>query len=1183
MQFIFWLVNIARMKLQVFILIILLQFSFLTLTIFSQHGKHYRDPFFGRVHQSWELKDNLPSSYVTSIFQSESGFIWLTTIQGLVQYDGLTFTTYNLTTNRELTGEHFTSIIEINPGELFLGSNGYGVFLFKNGLFTNIKVGKSVNSNTISKIYDTKEYGILICSEDGLFRYINGSVEQVITYPAVSSIKDMKVDRDGNLVLAVFKKGIVTLDKNFKIISERSFLIDEFKNPTSVYFDEKWNLWISTLDNLFYVSKGSPRKVFSGNQITKIEPGISGYLFITSDDGLISVNQETQTSTVYKNFSDRRVLSTFISKEDIIWVGTYNGLNSFRKSFINSISTDFGLGTNHVRAVYEDKDSNYWIGTVGAGLYKFDNRSRTLSSYSNLLKFKDIYSIYEDDDKTLWVASNNAFAKLTGDKIEVFSLGKSSGSAIRVITKNPISNELVLGTSNGEILSFNGNELKEIYKTDVNKDFIFSIVYTDSIAYIATTRGLFVVDDKMTTKHYSINQGLSVNSIRTIYKDDEGVVWIGTSGGGLSKRQNGRIYNYSTQDGLLSKYVWSIVEDNNSNFWLTSDEGISVINKNDIYLYDQKKIDKIPALMFGQLDGMIDPECNTGHNVGFRSSNEKIWFAGMGGVVIFHPDSLINSITPTPVYIRGISIDSKFYPPAESIEIPAGSTNIEVNFSTLNFGNNSHLNFRYKIFESNDEWIYTNKRSTIYLSNLNPGEYTLIIQADNGQEKWDLSEVKLTLIQLPKFYQTFWFRIFILLALGFFVFLFVKWRLKSLNAKNIELLSLIQNKVVAEEKLKDAFTYIQYVIDSIDTAIISIDENGNVTHSNKSADKFKNQSSNINSNDLWTLFPKLQFVEVYLKEAMNKREPKTYPQLIYIEQSIIQYFSLSIFPMEKSYQGGYVILIDDVSEQTKLQEVMIQSEKMLSVAGLAAGMAHEINNPLGTIVQGCQNILRRISFNLQKNVDIAEGIGINVAKIEEYFHKRQINDIVESMRVAASKASDIIKNMLQFSRRSESKMVEADIVQLINNTIELACSDFDLKKKFDIRSFEIVKEIDENLPLIPLTVTEIEQVLFNLIKNAVQAFKSNDKKTPKMVIRAYEFNKFVKIEVEDNGPGIPDNVKSRIFEPFFTTKDVGEGTGLGLSVSYMIIANNHNGRLSVESTEGVGAKFIIELPLQKRD
>jgi len=171
--------------------------------------------------------------------------------------------------------------------------------------------------------------------------------------------------------------------------------------------------------------------------------------------------------------------------------------------------------------------------------------------------------------------------------------------------------------------------------------------------------------------------------------------------------------------------------------------------------------------------------------------------------------------------------------------------------------------------------------------------------------------------------------------------------------------------------------------------------------------------------------------------------------------------------------------------------------------------------------------------------------------------------------------------MLQFSRRSESKKVEYSLPKLIDETLELAYNDYDLKKRFDFRRIQFNKEYDDSVNDIKLTVTEIQQVIFNILQNAAHAIKTENHPTkkPEITIRILQELKYIRMEIEDNGPGIDEKTRNRIFEPFFTTKDVGEGTGLGLSVSYMIITTNHNGMISVESVLGKGTKFIIKLPV----
>ncbi len=269
----------------------------------------------------------------------------------------------------------------------------------------------------------------------------------------------------------------------------------------------------------------------------------------------------------------------------------------------------------------------------------------------------------------------------------------------------------------------------------------------------------------------------------------------------------------------------------------------------------------------------------------------------------------------------------------------------------------------------------------------------------------------------------------------------------------------------------------------------------------------------------------------------------------------------------------------DITERKKTQQMMIETEKMLTVSGLAAGMAHEINNPLGVILQSLQNIERRVRPDLKPNIEDAQKIGVDLERVREYLKKREILDFIATSRRAGERAAKIITNMLAFSRKGRSGIFPANIHKVIDNSIELAQSDFDLKKKFDFRNIRIVREYSNNLDWVSLNETEIEQVLLNLLKNAAQALSQQKSPEPAIVIRTDLQGNHAVITVADNGPGIPQDLQKRIIEPFFTTKEIGTGTGLGLYVSYAIITNNHKGSFSVDSTPGEGARFTIRLPI----
>lgn len=202
-------------------------------------------------------------------------------------------------------------------------------------------------------------------------------------------------------------------------------------------------------------------------------------------------------------------------------------------------------------------------------------------------------------------------------------------------------------------------------------------------------------------------------------------------------------------------------------------------------------------------------------------------------------------------------------------------------------------------------------------------------------------------------------------------------------------------------------------------------------------------------------------------------------------------------------------------------------------------------------------------------------------KMDEYIKERKILKFLDGIKHSANRAAQIVRNMLDFSRASNREKTIENVNNIIDNTVELALNDYDLKKKFDFKHIKINKiYLQHNLTILCIA-PEIEQVILNILKNAAYALYKDKINSPEITIKVYSAKDKVRIGIKNNGPIIPDKVKKRIFEPFFTSKDVGEGTGLGLSVSYFIVNNNHNGKIWFESEEKYGTEFFIELDLYK--
>jgi PAS domain S-box-containing protein len=389
----------------------------------------------------------------------------------------------------------------------------------------------------------------------------------------------------------------------------------------------------------------------------------------------------------------------------------------------------------------------------------------------------------------------------------------------------------------------------------------------------------------------------------------------------------------------------------------------------------------------------------------------------------------------------------------------------------------------------------------------------------------------------------------------------------------------------AEEDMVNAQQYLQNIINAMPSILIVVDYQCRVTLWNSEAAKV-------------TVFE--------LKEASGKQLAEVFPLLsdniIEIEDAVVQqvvqkmesvysafkkeesrYMDIIIYPLKLDNFRGAVIRIDDVTERVIMEDRLVQSEKITSVIGLVEGMAHEINNPLGGIIQGAQNVIRRLSPELEKNVEVAEKHGIDLTKVKSYMDDRQVIKFLQGIRSSGKRAADIISYMLQFSQVHDAPKELRNLQKLLESLLNTIIKDEEDSRKDSLNKIELIKDYDPNLPDVPCISSEIEQVMRNIIHNAQQALLASENSIaePKIILRTRHVaeENMVLIEVEDNGPGMDETVQRRVFEPFFTTKPPGEGVGLGLAVSYFIITVAHQGLMNVKSTPGKGTIFSVHLPL----
>jgi signal transduction histidine kinase len=262
-----------------------------------------------------------------------------------------------------------------------------------------------------------------------------------------------------------------------------------------------------------------------------------------------------------------------------------------------------------------------------------------------------------------------------------------------------------------------------------------------------------------------------------------------------------------------------------------------------------------------------------------------------------------------------------------------------------------------------------------------------------------------------------------------------------------------------------------------------------------------------------------------------------------------------------------------VEELKATQNQLIQSEKMASLGELTAGIAHEIQNPLNFVnnfSEVSMELVEEMEEELNKG-DTAEAIAIAT----------DIKQNLEKIRHHGKRADGIVKGMLQHSRASSGQKEPTDINTLADEYFRLAYHGLRAKDK----SFnsELVTHFDENLPKANMVPQDVGRVLLNLFTNAFYAVQQRQKTAgpefkPTVEVSTSMEKKFITVRVKDNGTGIPEQIKDKIMQPFFTTKPTGEGTGLGLSMSYDIIVKAHGGSIDINTKEGEYTEFIVKIP-----
>jgi two-component system, NtrC family, sensor kinase len=369
----------------------------------------------------------------------------------------------------------------------------------------------------------------------------------------------------------------------------------------------------------------------------------------------------------------------------------------------------------------------------------------------------------------------------------------------------------------------------------------------------------------------------------------------------------------------------------------------------------------------------------------------------------------------------------------------------------------------------------------------------------------------------------------------------------AMALENASLYRTVETKALELERIK---AYTENILESINLAVLALDFDGRITSCNRAFEELYGAArQQIAGSLVENLFPP-DVIESIQRIRGAKGWELSSPGNIYkfyLENRSGQRLivNLSLIPLMDplALNTGSLIILDNITEKTRLQDQLLQAEKLSSIGLLAAGIAHEVNTPIAGISSYTQMLLKDTPSSDKRKT------------------------ILEKIEKQTFRAAEIVNGLLNFSRLNSSEFKELDINQLIDESLSL------LSHQLQINHIKVDSRYDRSLPAVYGNLGKLQQVFINLFLNARDAMPSGGE----LAIQTGMNESMVVVDISDTGTGIPEEDMKRIFDPFYTTKPIGKGTGLGLAVSYGII-QEHGGRIFVDSNIGKGTHFQLKLP-----
>lgn len=758
-------------------------------------------PLHKLILDKWKTSDGMISNNLISVFQSSDGFLWISSYNGLMRFDGHQFELFdkNKVPDVFMSSTLYRTYEDAN-GDLWFPSQGSYIIKYSQGSFESVTGENLIRSVRCLLIEDdstlwvgTNNHGLLK-GRPGYFQKVkHESLEEV-------NINDLAKDESGNIWAATEGLGVVKIAKDGQITAydKKNGLLGNVVNTLMIHSDGR--VFIGTTNGIHVYQNDALLHVdiFNDIPVNYILEGPYGEVWLGTELGLYRTSQDLKVTETFDNddgFESRQISHLCFDHEGSLWFTTKkSGLHRLKQGQFINYSVYDGLSTNFVNIVVEYA-GKYYIGLDDGKISVVENgRVRPFGTHFDFQNI-GIRDILFDKEKTMWIASYKGLLKKQGKTERLFTA--EDGLSSEEIRKLYLDEDgtLWLATKSGGIISFKDDKVDKVITRNegLGSNYIFCIEKDLLGNKVIGTYGggISIISPDGTIRTYTFEDDSSGYLIFNIDIDSDNVYWLSTNVG-IYKFSDGEFQKVRFQREPNTETFFDIIHDDSGHAWMTTNRGIVMVNKSDLNMHVSGKADSLMIVkLMDNHDGMLNREC-TGAVPSLKASDGSIWFPTLGGVAVVKPwEVSFNQIAPQ-VIITDVVIDGQL---SSLINVPKLSIHpnqvrYALNFSALSFLAPAKNKFRYKMEGFDKQWSDAgNRRQAIY-ANLPPGKYEFKVMASNNDNTWNENGASIRVVVKPAFYQTWWFKILIFAMGILLVWIIYNWRVQKVKKRNKELKKL---------------------------------------------------------------------------------------------------------------------------------------------------------------------------------------------------------------------------------------------------------------------------------------------------------------------------------------------------------------------------------------------------------